>query len=127
MIVSLCLCPLGLLAFVLVERRVDDPLLPLEWLRRRNFTLPCLANLFANFAYLGGFFLTPLLLERAFGYSVAHAGYLQIAVPLTFAIAAPVAGYMAVRTGERAAAVCGLALIVLSMLVFASLGAPAAT
>jgi EmrB/QacA subfamily drug resistance transporter len=123
-LVSLALCPIGLFAFVVAERRAADPLLPLEWLRRRNFALPCGANLCANFAYLGGFFVTPLLLERGFGYSVSHAGYLQIARPLTFAIAAPVAGYLAVRTGERAAAVSGLAVIVLSMLVFASLTAP---
>ena len=121
---SLALCPIGLVAFGLAERRAEEPLLPLEWLRRRNFALPCAANMLANFAYLGGFFLTPLLLERGFGDSVAHAGYLQIARPLTFSIAAPVAGYLAVRTGERAAAVSGMAVIVLSMLVFASLQAP---
>jgi EmrB/QacA subfamily drug resistance transporter len=121
---SLALCPIALVAFVAVERRAADPLLPLEWLERRNFSLPCVSSLFANFAYMGGFFLTPLLLERGFGYSVSHAGYLQIARPLTFSIAAPVAGYLAVRTGERAASVSGLAVIVLSMLVFASLRAP---
>ena len=123
-LVSLALCPIALVAFVFVEQRADDPLLPLEWLRRRNFSLPCLSSLFANFAYMGGFFLTPLLLERGFGYSVSHAGFLQIARPLTFSIAAPVAGYLAVRTGERAASVTGVSVIVLSMLVFASLEAP---
>jgi EmrB/QacA subfamily drug resistance transporter len=123
-VISLLLCPIGLLAFVAAERRARDPLLPLEWLRRRNFALPCVANLFANFAYLGGFFLTPLLLERAFGYSVSHAGYLQIARPLVFSIAAPVAGYLAVRTGERATAATGLALIAASMLLFAALRPP---
>jgi EmrB/QacA subfamily drug resistance transporter len=121
---SLALCPVALVAFAFAERRAPDPLLPLEWLRRRNFALPCVSTLFANFAYLGGFFLTPLLLERGFGYSVAHAGFLQIARPLAFAIAAPVAGYLAVRTGERAASVSGVAVIVLSMLLFASLEAP---
>ncbi|HVN49786.1 MAG TPA: MFS transporter [Acidimicrobiales bacterium] len=123
-LVSLALCPIAIGLFVLAEQRSDDPLLPPEWLRRRNFSLPCLSSLFANFAYMGGFFLTPLLLERGFGYSVSHAGFLQIARPLTFSIAAPVAGYLAVRTGERAASISGVSVIVLSMLVFASLEAP---
>jgi MFS family permease len=74
-----------------------------------------------NFAYMGGFFLTPLLLERGFGYGEGHAGLLQIARPLVFAIAAPAAGYLAVRTGERAASVSGAVLVVMSMVVFASL------
>jgi len=118
---AFAVCPLALCSFVAVERRVEAPLLPLEWLGRRNFSVPCLANISVNFAYMGGFFLTPLLLERAFGYGEGHAGILQIARPLVFSIAAPVAGYLAVRTGERTAAVSGTAVVVLSMLLFASL------
>ena len=118
---ALAICPLALASFVAVERRTEAPLLPLDWLGRRNFTVPCLANICVNFAYMGGFFLTPLLLERAFGYGEGHAGILQIARPLVFSVAAPVAGYLAVRTGERAAAVSGAAIVVLSMLLFSSL------
>ena len=107
-LVSLALCPLALVAFVLVERRADrSAAAPRVAARAATSRCPCISSLFANFAYLGGFFLTPLLLERGFGYSVSHAGYLQIARPLTFSIAAPVAGYLAVRTGERAASVSG--------------------
>jgi EmrB/QacA subfamily drug resistance transporter len=118
---SFALAVAGLGAFAAIERRVTEPLLPLEWLRERNFTLPCLANVCVNFAYMGGFFLTPLLLERGFGYSVGHAGILQIARPLVFSVAAPVAGYLAVRTGERAAAVSGVAVVAVSMAVFSML------
>lgn len=118
---ALAVCPLALTGFIVVERRVAAPLLPLEWLGRRNFSIPCLANISVNFAYMGGFFLTPLFLERAFGYGEGHAGILQIARPLVFSIAAPVAGYLAVRTGERAAAVSGAAIIVLSMILFSAL------
>jgi EmrB/QacA subfamily drug resistance transporter len=120
-VVPFLLCPIGLAAFAAVERRARAPLLPLEWLRRRNFVMPCLANLAVNFAYMAGFFLTPLLLERGFGYGEGHAGLLQIARPLVFAVSAPLAGYLATRTGERAAAVSGTAIVVLSMLVFTSL------
>ena len=45
-----------------------------------------------NFAYMGGFFLTPLFLEQGLNYSVGSAGLFQIARPLAFAIAAPAAG-----------------------------------
>ena len=117
----LLMFPVGVAVFAAVERRAEAPLLPLEWLHRRNFVLPCIANLAINFAYMGGFFLTPLLLERGFGYGESHAGLLQIARPLVFAVSAPLAGYMATRTGERSAAVSGTAIVVLSMVVFASL------
>ena len=49
--------------FVVVERRAEYPLVPLSWLRRRNVTGPLASQFFANFAYMGGFILTPVLLE----------------------------------------------------------------
>jgi EmrB/QacA subfamily drug resistance transporter len=113
---------LSLIVFAYLERRRTSPIFPLEWLSRRSFTLPCLAGFAMNFAYMGGFFLTPLFLERGLHYSIGSAGMLQIARPLLFAISAPAAGYLALRTGERAAAVTGAGLMIASMAVFAVLG-----
>ncbi len=121
-LIPAAVAPLALAGFAVVERRAASPLFPLEWLRRRNFTLPCVAGFAMNFAYMGGFFLTPLFLERGLHYSVGSAGLLQIARPLVFAVAAPAAGYLAARTGERLAAVAGAGLMALSMLVFVTLG-----
>ena len=62
---------------------------------------------FSSFAYFGGFFLFPLLMEQVYGYSVSEVGFVSVARPLVFAISSPIAGYMAVRTGERFATVFG--------------------
>jgi EmrB/QacA subfamily drug resistance transporter len=112
---------LAFAAFGFVERRAATPVFPLEWLSKRNFTLPCIAGLSMNFAYMGGFFLTPLFLERGLHYSIGSAGLLQIGRPLLFAISAPAAGYFASRTGERPAAVAGAGLMIVSMVAFATL------
>ena len=111
----------SLAVFGVVERRRVSPIFPLEWLSRRNFTMPCVAGFAVNFAYMGGFFLTPLFLERGLHYSIGSAGLLQIARPLLFAISAPAAGYLAIRTGERSAALAGVVLMIASMVVFAVL------
>jgi len=107
--------------FARVERRAASPILPLEWLRRRNFVLPCVVVFALNFAFMGAFFLTPLFLEQGLHYSVGEAGFFQIARPIAFGLAAPAAGYLAVRTGERATTLAGSVLVVVSMLVFAGL------
>jgi MFS family permease len=77
---------------------------------------------FSSFAYFGGFFLFPLLMEQVYGYSVSEVGFVSVARPLVFAISSPIAGYMAVRTGERFATVVGATAVLGSMLVFATLG-----
>ena len=60
--------PVAALLFVIAERRAAEPLLPLEYLRRRNFAFPIATQAMANFAYMGGFILAPLLLANLFGY-----------------------------------------------------------
>ena len=115
------LSPIFAVAFVRTERRTEFPLLPLEYLRRRNFAFPMLTQFCTNFAYMGGFIITPLLLQNEFGYTATHAGALQIARPLVFAVAGPIAGYLTLRTGERAAGVFGAVSITLSMVALAAI------
>jgi EmrB/QacA subfamily drug resistance transporter len=121
-VVGFAVAPVLALLFVRVERRVEDPLLPLEYLRRRNFAFPIGAQAFANFAYMGGFILAPSLLSHVFGYGEEHIGLLVLTRPLAFSIVAPIAGYMAVRLGERSAAVAGSIAVVVSMGLFALVG-----
>jgi EmrB/QacA subfamily drug resistance transporter len=118
--------PLLTWLFVRVEARAAAPLLPLDYLRRRNFSIPILTQVFTNFAYMGGFIITPLLLQNVFGYGEAKTGSLLIARPLAFAVAGPIMGYLAARTGERFAATGGALAVFASMIGMASLGAGSA-
>ncbi|MCU0268754.1 MAG: MFS transporter [Acidimicrobiales bacterium] len=118
-VVCLVAAPLLLASFVLVERRVSHPLIPLGYFGERNFALPITNQFFANFAYMGGFYLTARLLEEVFDYSQTRAGLISIARPLTFAIAGPIAGWVTVRIGERTNGIAGAAFLAASMFVFA--------
>jgi len=109
------LVPIGIVLFVRRERTFSHPLLPLEYVRRRNFTVPILTQMAMNFAYMGGFIMTPLLLQEVLDYGETRTGLLSIARPLLFAIAGPVAGYVTIRVGERSAAVFGAVCVVVSM------------
>ncbi|MGA2521094.1 MAG: MFS transporter [Acidimicrobiales bacterium] len=111
-------------AFWAAERRAAEPILALRHLRKRNVVFPLAAQAFSNFGYLGAFFLTPLLLEEAFGYAhdQSAVGFLSLPRPIVFSALAPFAGYLAVRIGERTSAVIGTSAVVLSMVVFALAG-----
>src|SRR5260370_19629403 len=84
------------------------------------------AQFTSNFGYMGGFIVTPLLMERIFGFTVAATSLAMICRPLSFSVSSPVAGYVAVRVGERRASVLGCVLVVVSMGCFA-LGASTET
>jgi EmrB/QacA subfamily drug resistance transporter len=106
--------------FVWVERRVEDPMLPLKWLRVPNVTWPVASQALTNFAYMGGFLVIPQMLEGGLGYTPSHIGWLVIARPLVFALAAPQAGGVARRLGERRTGMLGAAFVCGSMLMLAA-------
>ena len=109
--------------FVYHERRAPRPLIPLRYFKKRNFVFPLGARAFVNFAYMGGFFLFPILMEQIYGYSETQAGLLSTARPLMFSLSAPIAGYAAIKVGERWSVVVGAGALCVSMLVFTQVGA----
>jgi MFS family permease len=111
----------GVVVFVHRVRTADNPLIPPRYFARRNFTLPMVLRCSGNFAYFGAFFLAPLLMEFAYGFSLTKVGLVSTARPLFFAISSPIAGYVAVKVGERTTAVFGTACLCGSLALFALL------
>jgi MFS family permease len=111
------------LTVVFIRRQLTfaTPLVPTTYWRRRNFMFPMGTKAASSFAYFGGFFLFPLLMEQVYGYSVSQVGFISVARPLLFAISAPIAGYMTVRTGERTATLFVAGSLLVSMILFATL------
>ena len=112
----------GLWLFFRVERGAEAPLLPMRWLRTRNVVFPTLSQALINFAYMGGFFAVPQLLEKGLDYSTSHIGWLIIARPLTFSLVAAGASIITLRIGERSSGVIGASATIVSMFVLSSVG-----
>ena len=106
-------------AFVSVERRTAEPLLPLNFFSRRNFTAPILSGAFQSGAYMGAFVLAPFLLQNEFGMNVASASLFMILRTLTLTLVCPAGGVLGSRFGHRWAAMIGTGTIACSMAVLA--------
>ncbi|MBM3828337.1 MAG: MFS transporter [Actinobacteria bacterium] len=117
----LCASIASLALFVRIEKRARDPLLPLRWLRTRNVAYPVLSQTLANFAYMGGFLLAPLVLSEVMQFDNSKISFVVIARPLTFALVAPLASLVTIRVGERAMGVVGGFCVVMSMFLFAAI------
>ena len=111
-----------LMLFVRIERRAEAPLLPLKWLRTRNVVFPISSQALTNYAYMGGFFVMPQLMDKGLGYSTSHIGWLVIARPLVFTIVAPSASFLTVRIGERRSGMIGAFGVLCSMLLLSTVG-----
>ena len=107
----------ALTAFVLVERRVQQPMLPFELFRRRNFAVAN-AQTFLVYAALYGFFVFFTIYLQFLGFTPFEAGLLNIPSSLVMIALAARFGTLADRHGPRLYLTVGPALIGLGTLVF---------
>ena len=114
---------IALLALVVVERRVSDPIIDLALLRGRVF-LSANASLILSFlALFAVSFMLPFYLEELRGFSTEQAGLLLTPLPLTIAFLAPFSGMLADRIGTRWLAAGGLAVACLGLVLISQLNA----
>jgi EmrB/QacA subfamily drug resistance transporter len=108
-------------AFVAIERRVAEPMLPLELFRRRAFTGVQLAafavsgSMFALFLYL------TLYLQSFLGYSPIDAGIRYLPITIASFIVAPLSGMALARIQARYLMSAGLALTGVGLVLMSGL------
>jgi EmrB/QacA subfamily drug resistance transporter len=110
-----------LAAFVVIERRVAEPMLPLELFRRRAFTgvqlaaVGVSASLFALFLYL------TLYLQNYLGYSPLQAGLRYLPITIAPFLVAPLAVALMGRLPARVVMAIGLGGVGAGLLLMAGL------
>jgi EmrB/QacA subfamily drug resistance transporter len=110
-----------LAAFVAIERRVAEPMLPLGFFRRRAFTGVQLAafavsgSMFALFLYL------TLYLQSFLGFSPIEAGLRYLPITIASFVVAPLSGIALARIKARYLMAAGLGLTGLGLLLMSGL------
>ncbi len=113
----------ALVALILVEQRVKEPILDLSLFRNRLFAAANVSLVLSFLALFSVSFLMPFYLEELRGLSTLHAGLMLTPLPLTLAFVAPISGSLADRIGTRWLASVGLALGCIALVLMATLGA----
>jgi MFS family permease len=109
----------SLLGFVVVERRVANPMMEFRLFRHLNFLAANLSQLLAGAIELGLGFLLPFYLLLVVGVSPATAGIALIPGTLPIILAGPIAGRAFDRVGGRAPLAIGFAILSASGLALA--------
>ncbi len=99
-----------LIAFVVVERRVSDPLVDMDLFRNRTFSGSAVVIFTGQFVKLSVFVFGSLYLQDVLDMSPLGAGAVLLAAVVLGPISAPRAGVIADRYGTRKPTLWGLAL-----------------
>jgi EmrB/QacA subfamily drug resistance transporter len=104
-----------LTAFVVIERRVRNPMVQFEFFASRNFVGATLVAFVVSFAMLGMFFFLALYMQDVLGYSPLEAGVRFLPSTLMIVIIAPIAGRLTDRIGARWLITAGLSIVALAL------------
>lgn len=109
-------------AFVLVERRVPEPLIPIALFRDPTFALTVTGSLATGIGLFGTVVFLSQYLQFSRGATPAEAGVLTMPMMLGLLLASTVAGMVTTRTGRwKGVLVAGAAAIVVGGVLLASI------
>lgn len=123
LIVTLVIGVVALVALVIVEQRVNSPIVPLSLLKDRVFASANLSLILSFLALFAVSFMMPFYLEQLRGFSLIESGLLLTPLPLTIAVIAPFSGRLADRVGTRWLAATGLAIACIGLALTSQLQA----
>jgi EmrB/QacA subfamily drug resistance transporter len=87
-------------AFVMVERRAAEPIMPLHMFKDRNFNLTTGAGLIIGIAMFGALAYLPTYLQMVTGVNATQAGLLLIPLMAALLVTSIVSGQLVSRTGR---------------------------
>jgi len=88
------------IAFVMVERKAAEPIMPLHLFRDRNFNLTTIAGLITGIAMFGALAYLPTYLQMVTGVNATEAGLLMIPMMAALLVSSIVSGQLVSRTGR---------------------------
>lgn len=106
------------IAFVVVELRVETPMLELRLFKSPMLTVSVVSGFLAFSCLAATFFLLPFYLEGVLGFDVGQVGLLLGAAPLMVGLFSPISGTLSDRLGIRRLTLFGLVLIAASYIGF---------
>ncbi|WP_242581603.1 MDR family MFS transporter [Streptomyces sp. MST-110588] len=115
------LAVVALVAFVLVERKVSEPVLPLHIFRNGNFSLITVVGFLVGFVMFGSMTFLPLFQQIVQGASATNSGLLLLPMLLSMMAVSLVAGRITTNTGKYKIFVVGGGALVTAGLALLSL------
>jgi EmrB/QacA subfamily drug resistance transporter len=114
----------GLIAFIFVERRSEEPLLPLRLFRIRDVWVTSAMGLVSGFALLGSITYLPLFLQTVKGMSPTESGLRTIPFIGGTLVTSTLAGQIASRTGRyKIFPIIGTAMVTLALFLISRMTA----
>ena len=115
-------CVVTAVAFVFVEKRADEPVIPMHLFAQRNFVLTTVAGLIIGIAMFGALAYLPTYIQMVTGKNATEAGLMMIPMMAGLLVASIGSGQLVSKTGRYkifpivGTSIVAVALVLLSRL-----------
>lgn len=115
---------LSLFAFLFIENRTKEPILPLSLFKNRTFTISSIIIFLSGFGMFGALTYIPLFAQDVISYSATSSGLILTPMMLGWVVASTVSGQIVSRTGKyKILAILGMEILVLGMFLLSKMTA----
>ncbi|VEW12367.1 Multidrug-efflux transporter 3 [Brevibacterium casei] len=115
---------LAIVAFVIVESKVSEPVIPLRLFVNRDFLLSTIAGLFIGVSMFGVLSYMPTYLQMVHGIDATVAGLMMVPMMGTMLLSSTLIGFVVARTGRyKRYPLIGILLIGASLVLLSTLKA----
>jgi EmrB/QacA subfamily drug resistance transporter len=109
-----------LAAFVRIENRAADPVVPFALLRNRVVSVSIVVGFLAGIAMFAAITFVPLLAQGVLGATATQAGSFLTPLMLSWVLASIVGGRLLIRTGSRSLVFGGLVLMLIGFVALST-------
>jgi EmrB/QacA subfamily drug resistance transporter len=109
-LISVGLAILG--AFVFIEAKAEEPIIPLELFRNRTFTAAAAATFFSSIGFFAAVIFLPRYFQSVLGESATDSGYATLPLLLGVIISSVGAGLLVARRGRYKTLILGAIVLV---------------
>jgi EmrB/QacA subfamily drug resistance transporter len=124
-LVSFAIAAVLLVAFVVNELRVEQPLLPMSLFKSPSLSAATGLIVLGFFGMFGTVFFVTLYLQQVHGMSPVEAGVRMLPMTAIFIVASPIAGALTSRFGPRVPLTIGMAFTATSLFGLSRIGVDA--
>ena len=112
---------ISFIAFILVEKKKENPLLQLQIFSNKLFSLSIFCGFITFVAIFCNNIILPFYLQDVMSYTPQHTGLILMVYPLLLTVVAPISGALSDKIGSEVLTFIGLVLISLGLILMSIL------
>ncbi len=115
------LAVIGIISFIIVENKAEEPILPMYLFKNRTFVTLNLIGFFMTIAMFGAIMFVPFFMQGIVGVSATESGTIMTPMMVTMIIASIIGGQLVFKVGIKPQIMTGMFVIALGLYLLTTL------